>query len=148
MENSLKPGNSRMDGYRGAQPDPEALLPLIAGEWTDAATYLALSRSLPGRQGEALRRLFQEEQAHAACLKGIYTLMTGRRPLVRAPGPRQEPVEITLRRCYGREMQSLAAYEARTGDREYGPVFARLAEQERQHCRTVLEIIGSLHPAP
>lgn len=129
-----------------AEPDSGNLLALIAGEWADAATYLYLSRGRQGKEAAALRRLFEEEQAHAACLKGIYTLTTGQKPVIRTPPPVQEPIEVTLRRCYGREMRSLAEYEARSADPEYGPVFARLAAQEREHCRIVLELIGSLKP--
>ena len=144
MENSTQPRQvwQRVLGQR--EPDAGALLSLIAGEWSDAATYLYLSRRFSGHNAEVLRQVFQEEQAHAACLKGIYTLITGERPVARAPAPREEQPEITLRRCYGREMQSLAAYEARAGDPEYGPVFTRLADQERRHCHAVLEILGSL----
>jgi rubrerythrin len=41
-------------------------------------------------------------------------------------------------------MQSLAAYEARMDDPEYGRVFERLAQQERAHCQWLLTLIGSL----
>ena len=41
-------------------------------------------------------------------------------------------------------MRSLKEYEALMDDPEYGHVFARLAEQEREHCRTLLEMIGGL----
>lgn len=120
------------------------LLTMIAREWTDGATYLQLSRQFQGSQSAKLRRLYEEEQAHTACLKGIYTLITGTSPNVKAaPIMGMEP-EALLRRCYGRQMQALADYEARTGDPEYGPVFARLAEQERAHCHLILEIIGNL----
>ena len=91
-----------------------------------------------------LRRLSEQEQAHTACLKGIYTLITGSHPTVRTIAPSQDPPEMILRRCYGQEMHSLAQYEARSGDPEYGQVFARLAEQEREHCRIILELIGNL----
>ena len=57
------------------------------------------------------------------------------------------PVSTMLRRCYGREMRCLAQYEARANHPEYGPVFARLAEQEREHCRLILELIGNLKRA-
>ena len=129
-----------------AQPEPStAELPaLIAGEWADAATYLHLSRKYQGRESAILRRMFEEEQSHAACLKGIYTLLTGEHSVTRTPPPAQEPLEVTLRRCYGREMQCLAQYEQRQTHREYGPVFARLAEQEREHCRMLLELLGKL----
>lgn len=125
-------------------PDSAKLLALIAGEWQDAATYLYLSKRVPKKEGAILHRLFEQEQAHAACLKGIYTLMTGERPMIRTMPPSQEPPTQTLRKCYGREMRCLAEYEARSTDPEYGPVFVRLATQEREHCRTVLELIGSL----
>ncbi len=125
-------------------PDAAQLLTLIAQEWTDAATYLSLSRRTQGRPSAQLHRLYEEEQAHMACLKGIYTLITGSRPTVHSVKPTGEPIDLILRRCYGREMQCLAQYEARSADPEYGPIFARLAAQEREHCRLVLEILGSL----
>lgn len=129
-----------------AQPAEHAaeLPALIAGEWADAATYLHLSRRYQGRESAILRRMFEEEQSHAACLKGIYTLLTGEHTVTRTPPPTQEPLEVTLRRCYGREMQCLAQYEQRQTHREYGPVFVRLAEQEREHCRMILELLGKL----
>ena len=127
-----------------AQPKEQGLLTMIAREWTDAATYLQLSRRFQGKDSAALRRLYEEEQAHAACLKGIYTLITGSRPAVKATPPEIQDPEIILRRCYGQEMQCLAEYEARSEDSEYGPVFARLAEQEKEHCKVILELIGNL----
>jgi len=126
-------------------PNPESgLLGLILEEWISASTYLQLSRTLSPREGAVLQRLFREEQTHAACLKGIYTLVTGEKPLMKTPALPKEPPELTLRKCYVREMQSLKEYEARSSDAEYGPVFSRLAEQEREHCRAVLELLGSM----
>ena len=127
-----------------AQPKEQGLLAMIAGEWTDATTYLLLSRHFQGKAGAALRKMYEEEQAHTACLKGIYTLITGTRPSVKATPPSSGDPESILRCCYGREMQCLVQYEARASDSEYGPVFTRLAAQEREHCRTILELIGNL----
>lgn len=127
-----------------AAPSTRGLLSLIAEEMQDATTYLHLSRGYQGKEGALLRKLSQEEQAHAACLKGIYTLMVGNRPEVRAVPPKQESAEIILRRCYGREMRCLNEYENRSKDPEYGQVFARLAIQEREHCRKILELLGSI----
>lgn len=129
---------------RSSQPETEGLPELIAGELEDGATYLYLARKLGGREGQALRQLSETEQSHAACLKGIYTLITGEAIAPRIPPLRQEPPERTLRRCYGREMRCLAQYEARADHPEYGPVFARLAQQEREHCMAVLELLGRL----
>ena len=121
-----------------------SLQSLIVEEWISAATYLQLSRQLSSREASVLQRLYREEQTHAACLKGIYTLITGEKATLQAPSPIQESPEITLRRCYSREMRSLKEYEARAADSDYGPVFEKLAEQEREHCRAVLELIGNL----
>lgn len=125
-------------------PDAASLLPLIAGILSDAAVYQYLSRKFTGQNQSQLQQLSRQSQSHAACLKGIYFLVTGERPVIRIPSPDLESPEITLRRCCGREMQRKATYEARTGDPEYGPVFADLAQETQRACRTVLEILGSL----
>lgn len=125
--------------------NPAQVLPvLIAGEWAAAAMYLHLSRRFQGRESRLLRQMFQEEQSHAACLRGIYTLITGEHAAVKAPPVSQDPAEVILRRCYGEEMRTLAEFEQWSTHREYGPVFARLVQQEREHCRILLEILGSL----
>ena len=129
---------------QGETPREQGLPALIAQEWTDAATYLQLSRRFQGKESALLRQMYEQEQAHTACLKGIYTLLTGTHPTVRAVPLPHEDTEALLRRCYGREMQCLAQYEKRAGDPEFGQVFTRLAEQEREHCRLLLELLGSL----
>ena len=132
---------------QGSAPQNEELhnLPaMIAGEWWDASTYLRLARQFTGKEAATLRKMFEEEQSHAACLKGIYTLLTGERLVTHTPMASQEPLAATLRRCYGREMQCLAQYERWSDHREYGPVFARLAQQERAHCAAILELLGNL----
>ena len=134
----------RVTGDTPPENREKGLLALIAQEWTDAATYLQLSRRISGRDSVLLRKMYEQEQAHTACLKGIYTLITGTHPTVRPIPAPHEPPEAALRRCYGREMQCLAQYEARSGDLEYGQVFSRLADQERAHCHLILEIIGRL----
>lgn len=117
---------------------------MIMEERHTAAIYFQLKRQLPEKEAAVLQRLHREAQIHAACLRGIYTLITGDVPIVPTPQIPTESPEVTLRKCYGREMRSLKEYEARISDPEYGPVFSRLAEQEREHCRTVLELIGGL----
>ena len=123
----------------------EGLTELIAREMEDANIYLQLARQLPGKPSVLLRKMAEQEQAHAACLKGIYTLLTGKRPAVSGVPSRPEDPIKTLRLCYCREMRCLARYEQRVNDPEYGAVFARLAEQERMHCHMVLELLGSLY---
>ena len=126
------------------QLSDRALTAMISAAWTTASTYLKLSRQFQGKESAMLRQLSEGEQAHIACLKGIYTLITGAHPAVRAlPLTGQDP-EAILRQCYGKTMQILADYENRAADPEYGPVFARLADREKDHCRALLEIIGNL----
>lgn len=128
-----------------APTNPLRQLPeMIAEEKQDAATYLHLSHRFSGKEGAMLRRMFEEEQMHVTCLRGIYRMISGERCAVHtAPAEVDEP-SIALRRCYGREMRCLAAYEALSGDREYGPVFAQLARQEREHCKNILHLMGKL----
>ena len=129
----------------GSSRDPEELMPLAAYEQSDAAMYLQLSRRFQGKEAAILRQLYEQELSHAACLKGMYQLRTGNRlPVAPAQAIAGENTNAALRRCYAREMQSLAAYEARMNDPEYGQVFTRLAQQEREHCQILLTIIGNL----
>lgn len=135
------------DRVKSAEPsggDAPAILTLIEEELADAATYLRLSKKLPPPQAAIARQLSQQEQSHAVCLKGIYSLITGRKALVPQPVIADDPPEIVLRRCYGREMRSLAQYESRQNDPQYGNVFRALSHQEQEHCHRILELLGAL----
>ena len=107
---------------------------LVNRELEDAAVYLQLSRRTQGKDSLLLRQISDQERSHAAILKGICALCTGSRPGHIAHRPETGPVEILLRRCYGREMQSLAEYERRSNDPQYGAVFRKMAEQEQAHA--------------
>jgi len=134
----------RVQGEVTANPT-QGLQGLIAEEWADAAIYLSLSRRTQGNASAILKKMGQEEQSHMACLKGIYTLQGTGRPDVPPPPPVDKaPIGTMLRRCYGREMRCLAQYESRANDPEYGQIYARMAQQEREHCRQILELLGSL----
>ena len=124
--------------------DSQLILNLIAEEILDAATYLQLSKRLSTPQAAAIKQLAQQEQSHVSCLKGVYTMITGEKPKVLPVKVSDDPPDIVLRRCYGREMRALAQYEARQNDPQYGPVFRMLARQEQEHCRRLLEILGVL----
>ena len=125
-------------------PPPLGLQGLAAAEQNEAAVYLMLSRQLQGKEKATLRKLFEQEQAHAAILRGMHTVMTGQRISPRTLPPEPQTPELTLRKCYARKLKVLAEYESRTDDREYGAVFLRLAQQEREHCTMILEILGDL----
>ena len=126
-----------------AKPDMN-LQAMIMNEWVTAATYLALARQVPPREMCILQRLAREDQGHGACLKGIYTMITDQEPVIKAPPITAGSVNLTLRKCYASLLKTLQEYEQWSRDAEYGPVFQRLADQEREHCRLVLELIGRL----
>ena len=135
----------RVQGEAAANP-MQGLPGLIAEEWADSATYLALSQKIQGKAGAVLKKMAQEEQAHMACLKGILKLQAAGPVEIPPPPPLDKASAGTLlRRCYGREMRCLAQYESRSTDPEYGQIFARMAQQEREHCRQILELLGSIH---
>ena len=134
----------RVQGSTPAAPREQGLSELILLEWTNAAIYLQLSRRMLGKSAAALRYIHQQEMSNTACLKGIYTLITGSRPVVKAIAPTLDSPEKVLRRCYGQEMRCLAQYESRCSDPEYGQVFSRLAAQKQEHCRLVLALLGGL----
>ena len=134
----------RVQGDTAENPT-RGLQGLIAEEWADAAIYLSLSRRVQGNAANILRKIGQEEQSHMACLKGIYALQSTGKPDIPPPPPLDKaPVSVILRRCYGREMRCLAQYESRATDPQYGQIYARMAQQEREHCRLILELLGSL----
>ena len=124
--------------------DAQTILNLIAEEMLDSAAYARLAKRLPPSQAAIARQIALQEQSHIACLKGIYTLITGRKAIVPPPTVTDDPPEIVLRRCYGREMRCLAQYEARQTDAQYGHIFRKLAQQEQEHCHRILEILGAL----
>ena len=132
------------------RPEQE-LFDLIAQEWADAVTYSSLSRRYQGHHRNRLQKMAAQAHSNVACLKGVCTLMTGTRPKIRSSLPPMLPPEQALRRCYSRETQRLAHYTQRAADPEYGQVFAQLAQQSRQHCRLIPELLGTQkrsRPAP
>ena len=117
---------------------------MIMNEWITAATYLTLARQVPPREMCILQRLARDDQSHGTCLKGIYTMTTDQEPVIKAPPITAGSVNLTLRKCYSGLLKTLQEYERWSADPEYGPVFQRLADQEREHCRLVLELIGRM----
>ncbi len=133
----------RVRGSETVAPE-RSLDALIAAEWEDAATYLQLSKHFSGRERQLLHKLHEQELAHCSCLKGICSITSGSKPQLPTPDPVHGPIDQILRSCYGRKMRAMSAYDARCQDPEYGCVFTKLRDQEQEHCRIILELIGSL----
>jgi len=120
----------------------EHLPSLIMEQLQLSAVYLQISRQLQGKDGAEFVRLAREARAQAVCLKGILTLMTGCSPQITGVPMQFSTMDAVLRSCYGKELRLLKEYESRQKDTEYGPVFERLVQRGREHCCTLLELIG------
>lgn len=117
---------------------------LIMEQLQLSVAYLQLARQMPGKEGAVFVRLAREAKAQAVCLKGILILMTGQHSEVGTTQQQISPTDVMLRRCYGKELRLLKTYESRRTDPEYGPAFERMAGRGREHCCTLLELIGGL----
>ena len=121
-----------------------ALSALIAREQEQAELFRQLSARTTGQQG-LFALLFRQARGRAACLRGIELLRGGGG---HAPAPAKpwedRPMTAILGSCYGRSLEAMAEYDVRADDPEYGAVFAGLAKQVREQCRTILEILGEL----
>ena len=126
-----------------ASPDLQAL---IEEELQDAAAYLHLSRFFGSPYNRILRQMHQQEQSHAACLKGIYRMTTGKRCTPRLPKPFWEKPALTLQRCYDRELRCATRYDISASDPRYGLTFTRMAQQEKEHSKVLLELLGKVKP--
>ena len=124
--------------------DGRSLWALMLESVSAAENYARLSRCFSGWQAEALGRMAREAKAQGACLGGICALVTGEQPQKQTCAPDTGTLAARLKKSYARAMRLLSACEANTADREYGPVFQRLSVRQQDHCRKILEIIGSL----
>ena len=86
-----------------------------------------------------LRQLEQAYREEAACIKGIIHLTAG--------AAVKEPVNLSptgsLRQCYRNALARLTAYSLRTADPLCSPAFRQLEHQTRQHCVTLLKLMGA-----
>ena len=123
-------------------PATEGLPGLAANALAHAALYGALARQMQGPGRTILLKLQEDEQHCARCLKGIWRMVTGKRMQPAAVPLPAENIEAALRRCYGQTLKTLAAFEKRAFDPEYGPVFGILAAKKREHCCALAELLG------
>ena len=124
-------------------PPHTSVLGLSAAEQNEAAVYLMLSRQMQGPEKNMLRKLFEQERAHAAVLRGMHTAITGQRAPIRTLPPEPQAPETALRACYARKLKTISEYENRTDDKGYGAVFSQLLQHEREHCAVLLQLLGS-----
>lgn len=124
-----------------SQTEPEGLI--IRANMAKAI-YLKLAQQGLSNEAPVLRKLAEKKQGQIACLKGMRLLSAGR-PITAVPPPASKETPLAaLRRCFSIEAHALREYELHTPDREYGPVWADLAAEQRQLCRALLELLGRL----
>ena len=124
--------------------DSRFLLGLLLDTGAAAENFSHLARCFHGHRAEELCRMARESRAQRACLSGIFAIVTGEPPRHQTPTPDGGTVQSRLKKSYTRALHLLAAFEGRSRDPEYGPVFQRLATRQQEHCRNILEILGSL----
>ena len=126
------------------QVDSRFLMAVLLDTGTAAENFSQLARCFRGWGSEELERMARESRAQWNCLGGIFSLVTGETPRRQTPVPDGGTAQIRLKKAYARALHLLAAFEGKGQDPEYGPVFQRLAARQQDHCRRILEIIGSL----
>ena len=124
--------------------DGRVLRGLMLEMVTAAENYGRLAKCFSGWQAEALNRMAREAKAQGSCIGGICALVMGETPKRALPCPDTGTISARLKKAYSRAMHLLSACEGYSKDPEYGPVFQRLAIKQQEHCRKILEIIGSL----
>ena len=110
--------------------DANLLLPLIREEWLDTLVLKHLGQNT------------DRPQDNAACLKGMYRILTGSLPKMAAPQWKQEKPPALLRQSFDRRMQLLQQYGSLQTDPRFGPVFGHLAAVSLVQACKILEALG------
>lgn len=127
--NDLDPAQVWQRVYPEASGAQQTLQGLLMQLWQDRAFLQQAIGSDP---------LIQEYTDQASCLKGLLILTGGRVPRNSPPVKNR----LTLRQCYDHALQRLGAYQLRSSDPVYGPVFRNLAQQTERHLRLIVQHIG------
>lgn len=123
----------------------EEVRSLAALEQTQGAAYMQLSRRFVGKTAALLLQLGQRKRSCAACLRGIYRMLTGQAPAIAPARPGlSEHTPAALCRCCTREGELFHRINAQRSHPEYGPVFGSLADQAQADHQTVLALLGEL----
>ncbi|MBQ8833468.1 MAG: hypothetical protein IJ001_12755 [Oscillospiraceae bacterium] len=121
---------------------PMELRPLIRWAAESAAVYRGLMTG--GKHRELLRKLYEEELANLACLRGMAILSGGAQETPGKLSIGREPAEKALEKCYHRTRRAMVEYTARSAEPEYGAVFRTLADRAQEQCALIAQLIGTL----
>ena len=134
----------RVRGGSAEQPERMDLRALMLSAMENAAAYRQLSGMLTGRLRERAKGLLEGEQANIACLKGIHLLSTGAAMKPKAMNLPSAPAGKLLEKCFHRSRRAMVEYTSRTVDGEFGAVFQKMADREREHGAVIAELLGEL----
>ena len=129
---------------RGEETPEAGLQQLAAVQLELMGIYARLARSFQGREREMLVSLRGQCMEQLRCLKGIHRMVTGTALTAAAVPPPEERAEVALRRCYGKALRQIAAYESRAGQPEYGCIYEHMIREEKNHCWTLARLMGRL----
>lgn len=104
--------------------------------------YQALSRQVKPPQSTTLRTLSDQKRNQASCLRGLHILLIGPCPTLRIPQFRAEPLSTALRRCYADENQLWTQLRILSDSTAHSAVLEAMVAAQRDHCRTLAELIG------
>ena len=119
------------------------LKPLLLMAQENQQVYLNLSRRIPGKEGEKIRKLQMESRKCVSCIKGICQICGDPVKVPQLP-LEKEPVKRALMKCYHRENKLRAEWDQRITDPEYGAVYSALSRQAKEHCVAIMEVLGGL----
>lgn len=124
---------------------PEAgLQQLVAVQMELMGIYARLTRMFQGREREMLVSLRGQCMEQVRCLRGIHRMITGTTLNTATIPPTEERAEAALRRCYGKALRQISAYESRMHNAEYGYVYEHMIREEKNHCWTLARLMGRL----
>ena len=124
-------------------PPADNIKPLILTAQENAAVYRRAAQRAGQRDRERLMALYREARQSIACMRGICRVR-GEQVRMLPLTPRWEPMPRALQKCYHRERRLWEEWDRRTGDPEYGLVFGRMAQQARERCATIMELLGQV----
>ena len=117
--------------------------PLILTAQENLAAYQYLSGQMGQRYRDTLTHLQRETQKSIACMQGVCH-MRGEQVKVPQIKAAREPGRRMLGKCYHRERKLWREWEQRISDPEHGVVFGQMANQSRERCGMIMELLGKL----
>lgn len=129
---------------RGEETPEAGLQQLAAVQLELMGVYTRLAKVFQGREREMLLSLRGQCMEQLRCLKGIHRMITGTALTAASVPPPEERAETALRRCYGKALRQIAAYESRMHNGEYGCVYEHMVREEKDHCRMLARLMGRL----